>query len=184
MARVYPYDVYDNPVTWPKARRLDAIAIGLVDSDEALPTGAELLAADILTCLDSYRDAALAAYAEAQKLSERALVIREKILGSDHPQVALSLNSIGLLLNEQGNPAKAKQVLERSLAIREKAFGDDGLATANSLNSLGYLTRNQGSFNEARGYYERALSIVEKVTGAESPEAAMGIGDPREGVRP
>ena len=70
----YPGDVFTDPKVWPLARRLDAHALTLADVDvERLPRGAERTASDLLGSLDSYRHAALAAYAEAQRLSERAL---------------------------------------------------------------------------------------------------------------
>ena len=36
-------------------------------------------------------------YAEAEPLYERALAIREKALGPDHPDVATSLNNLAVL---------------------------------------------------------------------------------------
>jgi hypothetical protein len=53
---VYPGKVYSNPSAWPRAHRLDAIALDL--------------------------------------LFERALAIREKALGSEHPDTAQSLDNL------------------------------------------------------------------------------------------
>ena len=40
-------------------------------------------------------------YEEAQRLYERLLAIREKVLGPDHPEIAARLNSLtGLLKNQ------------------------------------------------------------------------------------
>jgi hypothetical protein len=41
MAALYPRDVYDDPASWPRARRLDALALGLVGNNTRLPTGTE-----------------------------------------------------------------------------------------------------------------------------------------------
>ncbi|MDZ4723543.1 MAG: tetratricopeptide repeat protein, partial [candidate division Zixibacteria bacterium] len=46
-------------------------------------------------------------YALAEPLYKRALEIREKALGPDHPDVALSLNNLAFLYNTQGQYALA-----------------------------------------------------------------------------
>ena len=77
--RSYPQasEVFNDPRTWPRTRRLDALALALVREDAGLPRGTELAAACLLSSLESYRHGALAAYAEAQQLSERAGDLRE-----------------------------------------------------------------------------------------------------------
>lgn len=54
--------------------------------------------------LANYRQHALAAYREARPLFERALAIREKLLGPDHPDIATSLNNLAVLGQMQGDP--------------------------------------------------------------------------------
>jgi tetratricopeptide (TPR) repeat protein len=175
IARIYPAGVHRDPATWPRARRLDAIAIALVASGDDLPTGSEIAAANLLSKLDSYRDGALAAYAEARKLSERALAIHEKALGPDHPDTATSLNNLGYLLDSQGDLAGARPYYERALAIREKAFGLDHPDTAPSLNNLGALLQAQGDLAGARPYHERALAIRETALGPDHPDTARSL---------
>src|SRR6266705_554827 len=64
-------------------------------------------------------------YAEAVPLAQRALAIREKALGPDHPDVASLLNNLAELYRAQGRYADAEALFKRSLAIREKALGPD-----------------------------------------------------------
>ena len=59
-------------------------------------------------------------YAEAEPLYKRALAIREKALGPDHPDVATSLNNLALLYDDQGRYADAEPLFKRALAISEK----------------------------------------------------------------
>ena len=56
-------------------------------------------------------------YADAEPLYKRALAIREKALGPDHPDVATSLNNLAALYNDQGRYADAEPLYKRSLAI-------------------------------------------------------------------
>ncbi len=61
-------------------------------------------------------------YAEAELLYKRALEIREKALGPDHPDVANSLNNLASLYDEQGRYGEAEPLLKRALTILEKAL--------------------------------------------------------------
>jgi tetratricopeptide (TPR) repeat protein len=73
-------------------------------------------------------------YAEAIPIAERALAIREKVLGPEHPAVANSLNNLALLYYAIGNYAKAEPLQQRALASREKVLGTEHPDVALSLN--------------------------------------------------
>lgn len=62
-------------------------------------------------------------YAKAEPLLRRALAIREKALGPDHPDTATSLNNLALLYQYVGDYAKAEPLLQRALAIYRKRCG-------------------------------------------------------------
>ncbi len=59
-------------------------------------------------------------YAEAGPLHQRALAIREKALGPDHPHVAQSLENYAALLRKTGRSAEATRMEARAKAIRAK----------------------------------------------------------------
>ena len=59
-------------------------------------------------------------YADAQPPLEHALALREKVLGSEHPDVAQSLNNLAELYRAQGRYADAEPRLQRALAICER----------------------------------------------------------------
>jgi tetratricopeptide (TPR) repeat protein len=146
LAALYPEKVFTDPQSWPRARRLDALALALVGGDAAPRTGTEAQAAGLLDRLASYRHGALAAYTQAQPLYERALAIYERVLGPDHPDTAASLSNLALLLRAQGDLAGARPLFERALAIRERVLGPDHPNTAESLNNLASLLKDQGEF--------------------------------------
>jgi tetratricopeptide (TPR) repeat protein len=174
MAAVYPNPVFEDPASWPRARRLDALAMPLVGGDETAPQGSEGSACHILDRLASYRHGALAAYAEARRLFERALAIREKVFGPDHPNTAASVNNFALVLQGQGDLAGARPLLERALAINEKVLGSEHPGTAVSLNNLALLLQEQGDLAAARPLCERALTIYEAL-GPERPDTATSL---------
>jgi tetratricopeptide (TPR) repeat protein len=130
-------------------------------------------------------------YAGARPYYERALVIKEKVLGPEHSDTALGLNNLGSLLQAMGDYAGARPYYERALAIREKVLGPEHPDTASSLNNLGSLLKAMGDYAGARPYYEQALKINEKVLGPEHPNtrivrgnlAGLEIGDWRLEIR-
>ncbi|MBK8434112.1 MAG: tetratricopeptide repeat protein [Chloroflexi bacterium] len=77
--------------------------------------------------------------AEARPYYARALAIREKVLGAEHPDTATSLNNMGALLRAMGELAEARPYYARALAIRQKLLGAEHPDTASSLNNLAVL---------------------------------------------
>ena len=114
-------------------------------------------------------------FSEAIPLARRALAIREKVRGPDHPAVAGPLNDLGMLYTSQGRYADAEQVLKRAVAIREKALGPEDLDVATSLNSLAVLYYIQGRMADAEPPYARALAIRENALGPDHPDVAASL---------
>ena len=59
-------------------------------------------------------------YAEAEPLYQRALAIREKALGSQHPDVAAILEKYSRLLRKTNREDEAIKLEQRAQAIRAK----------------------------------------------------------------
>jgi Tfp pilus assembly protein PilF len=168
-------DFLSEPRTWPTCARYLPHAVAVVshvgDTDYAAPGTAWLL-----NHMGLYLDAR-AQFAEAKPYYERALAIREQVLGPQHPNTAISLNNLGALLRVQGDLAGAKPYLERALAIQEQVLGPQHPNTARSLNNLGVLLDAQGDLAGAKPYYERALAIREQVLGPQHPNTAISLGN-------
>ena len=92
-------------------------------------------------------------YEKAEPLYERALAIREKMLGPKHPQTALSLHNLAMLYWAKGSYAKAGQLFRRALAIRATSLGSQHPDTAATLNMLGLLHNSQGLYAEAEPFF-------------------------------
>jgi tetratricopeptide (TPR) repeat protein len=114
-------------------------------------------------------------YEEAEPLLQRALVIREHVLGSDHPDTALSLNNLALLYHNQGKYEQAEPLYQRALTIDEKAYGSDHSEVATDLNNLALLYASQGKYEEAEPLYQRSLAIYEHVLGPDHPDMAGSL---------
>ena len=54
-----------------------------------------------------------------------ALDVKQQILGDGHPDVAMTLNNLAVLLKATGKLAEAESLYARSLAIFRRALGED-----------------------------------------------------------
>jgi len=115
------------------------------------------------------------AFAEARKVLEHVLAIRQKVLGPDHPDTAKSLDDLAKLIYALGEYETARPLFERALAIRERVLGPDHPATAKSLNNLAELLRTLSEYETARPLFERALAIIENVLGLDHPLTAASL---------
>jgi tetratricopeptide (TPR) repeat protein len=94
-------------------------------------------------------------YREAEELIQQSLAIREKILGSGHPQTAKSLHHLALLYEAQARYAEAEQHYLRALAIREKILGQENSKTIATVASYVSLLRKMQREKEAAALEER-----------------------------
>jgi serine/threonine-protein kinase len=108
-------------------------------------------------------------YEEARQHYERAVALREKVLGPEHPVVTPSLNNLGNVLQEMGRYEESRQMHERVLAIREKVLGPQHPDMASALGNLGNVLTSLGRYEEALQRHERALGVREQALGAEHP---------------
>jgi len=105
------------------------------------------------------------------------VIIREKALGPEHPDVVVSLNNLANLYHhEKGDHANAERFHERALNIREKALGPEHPDVAQSLNNLAIVHHDRGGYVKAESLIQRALAIWEKALGPEHPDVAGCIG--------
>jgi CHAT domain-containing protein/Tfp pilus assembly protein PilF len=107
--------------------------------------------------------------------AREALALREQALGPLHPDVAESLNNLGVLLQATGDYPAARSTFERALAIWEAALGPDHPDVATGLNNLAGLHRRIGDYAAARPLYERALRIRESALDPAHPSVAQSL---------
>jgi tetratricopeptide (TPR) repeat protein len=165
---LYPERSYRNPQSWPACVQLTPHLLAL---RSACPDDPQMLAdlADVLGRAGSYFYGR-ADYSQAAQLARDALAVREKVLGSEHPATAESLNNLGLALDKLGNYAAARPLHERALAIYEKTLSPDHPDTAMSVNNLAMVLENLGDYAAARPLYLRSLAIYEKALGPDHPD--------------
>jgi tetratricopeptide (TPR) repeat protein len=121
--------------------------------------------------------------AEAEPIYKRALVIAEKGLGRDHPDVAVRVSNLASLYKDQGRYAEAEPLMKHALAVDEKALGPDHTYVGTDLNNLAELYFAQSDWQRAADLWwvstnvivrraQRGKVVGEVLTGRRKGEAA------------
>jgi tetratricopeptide (TPR) repeat protein len=113
--------------------------------------------------------------AEAESIYRRALELREKELGGEHPTVAVSLNNLAEHLRITGKREEAELLLRRALAIDERALGSDQPTGATMLNNLAKVLMETNRPAEAETLFNRALAIDQSRFGPKHPTVARDL---------
>jgi len=112
---------------------------------------------------------------ETRALAERAVAIREAVLGADHPELANSLTHLGIVHLLTGDAPGAHPLAERSLEIRRKSLAPDHPNVATALNFLAAIEQRLGQFENAARHYEEALGILGRQTKPNDALLAAGM---------
>jgi len=90
---------------------------------------------------------------KARAVLERALSLREKLLGPNEAQVGSSINNLAMLSWREGNLTATEQSLLRALAITEKSHGP-------THPDMSIVLKNLGLFYQAKGEVPKAISFL------------------------
>ena len=115
-------------------------------------------------------------YQDAESVAKAAVTIAEGYLGANEPDLAISLNNVGMTGRCLGEYAPAERYLTRVLAMCEVMTQPSTLMIV-CLKNLGALRYAQLRYNEARELLQRALPISEQVYGADHPGTAEILND-------
>jgi tetratricopeptide (TPR) repeat protein len=110
----------------------------------------------------------------ADRLLPEAMAI---VLGAPTDDLASvrKLNSLALVLHEQGRMTEAEPLLERALEIVERDASSEDTEFTHDLNKLAVSFQAINRFGEAESLIRKALSIDEKHHGPEHPKVATDL---------
>jgi eukaryotic-like serine/threonine-protein kinase len=114
-------------------------------------------------------------FGQALEYQERARQIKEKTLGPDDPDVAVTLANIALVLNKLGRSAEALRMSDRRLRIHQRALGDSHPAMGDELSNRGEILLALDRPLEAIDAYQRAKKIWEREFGDDVPAVAYAL---------
>jgi tetratricopeptide (TPR) repeat protein len=111
-------------------------------------------------------------YDTALDYHKKSLDIKEKVLGTEHPDTATAYNNIAGIYKSKGDYDTALDYYKKSLDIKEKVLGTEHPSTATAYNNIGQIYSSKGDYDTALYYYKKAVAIWEKVLGTEHPDTA------------
>jgi len=114
-------------------------------------------------------------YLEAWEKTTLALALREKVLGSDHPEVASSLQQLSAIAWWMGKYPLALEKSERALALKKKALGPEHPEVVRAIKPTAIALRELGRYEEARQRFEQILVLQEKLLGPEHPDVSSAL---------
>ncbi len=171
--RVFPDG--DQVAAWPRCQRyISSVWVCATHMERwriVSPEAARLLDQAGLYLLEQ------AQYHQARVLLQRALAMREELLGPEHLDVAHSLENLAGPYLYQGQYAMAEPLFERVLAIRISILGENNPDVAVSLNNLGLLYQYQGNYARAAELYRQSLDIWERIGTVDHPHVARTTGN-------
>jgi CHAT domain-containing protein/tetratricopeptide (TPR) repeat protein len=110
---------------------------------------------------------------EAVGLYRKALAIREKVLGADHPKVAATLLPLGRTLMALDRPAEAEPIFVQLLGLHERTAKPDGAAIAEAARYLAQAARRQEHGARTEIYLKQALTASTRAYGPD--DALTGL---------
>jgi tetratricopeptide (TPR) repeat protein len=113
----------------------------------------------------------------AEETERRALDLRRKLSGREHPDVEYALNLLGFVLLAKGESAHARPFLEEALTIRQQELGEKHPLFAGSLANWARIKQSEGDFADARKMLQRALQILEDAGQSHGWTAAQILDD-------
>jgi tetratricopeptide (TPR) repeat protein len=116
-------------------------------------------------------------FVEAQPQLERAVEIRKRALGAQHPDTLASMDELGQLYTLQGKYPAAKELLSEVLAARRRVLGEQHPDTWTTLSNLGIAISYEGDDTRAAPIFQEVLAADRRLHGEEHPETLSVMDD-------
>ena len=111
-------------------------------------------------------------YDEALEYYTKALSIREKVYGPEHPLIASCYNNIANIYNRKSEYLKALDHYNSALEISRNYYGEDNVDLSSIYNNMGVVYRRLGDNAKSMEYYRKALDLRLASYGEEHPDVA------------
>jgi tetratricopeptide (TPR) repeat protein len=169
MRMAFPYDEYDIK-TWANCAQLLPHAFATANYAENYITGLEE-ASEIYQKAGEYL-CGQAEYLRASEAIERAINIRQEILGTKHEKLAVSLDYLGKIKQYQAHFTEALKIHNQAFQIFQTAKKAKTQQSAHNMYNLGRVFHHLEEFEKARDFYEQCLTIYSATINENHPDVA------------
>jgi Flp pilus assembly protein TadD len=112
-------------------------------------------------------------YRRAEPLARRAVALRERALGTHHPDVARDVAALAAIVDGRGRHAEAETLHRRALAVFQTRLGARHRETAAALGNLAACLHAQGRAREAETVATQASAMSGRLLGVAHPDAQL-----------
>jgi tetratricopeptide (TPR) repeat protein len=106
---------------------------------------------------------------------QRALALKQKALGSEHPDLGISEGNLAMSLQGLGRNEEALTHVQRGIRILETGLGVGHPDLAVLLSNQGEILNALRKYPDARASFERAKTIWQRELGANNPNLAYAL---------
>jgi tetratricopeptide (TPR) repeat protein len=118
---------------------------------------------------------AIGEYTSARTHLQRAMDIRRRELGDEHPDTLSTIAALGAALNKLGEFKQALDYGEEALDARRRMLGNDHPDTLSSMNDVGNQLATQGRPGDAEPLISEALEGRRRVLGNDHPDTLRSL---------
>lgn len=109
---------------------------------------------------------------KGKQLIEQSLRLKKELLGNQSAQLSVTLNSLGVILQQEGKYRAATAYFNDALQIIATTRGKQNTEYAATLNNLGAVKHEAGAFREAEQQFMEALTLINELMGSSHEEYA------------
>ena len=106
-------------------------------------------------------------YEQAADCYDRCRSLSEQRFGSEHLDVATSIDHLAYIYRLQGRYSEAELLCKQVLEMRQRLLGTEHPQVTDSLHKLAIIYNFQGNYNEAEALYKQALEMRLHLLGSE-----------------
>ena len=112
----------------------------------------------------------LGLYPRAESLLRQTSEIRQRTLGSEHPDSLRSKALLARVLVDEAQYSQAEKLFRETLDIQRRVLGPQHSDTLGSMNGLASVLFAEGRYAEAEKLYRETLEIQHRVLGPDHPD--------------
>ena len=112
---------------------------------------------------------------EAMKLREKVLKARQKVLGSEHPDIFSAMKNLAHSYQDLGRSQEALQLAEKVLEASQRTLGNEHPDTLSAMNNLAVSYSDLGCRQEALELREKVLEASQRTLGNEHPDTLLAM---------
>jgi tetratricopeptide (TPR) repeat protein len=122
---------------------------------------------------NSYKDLGL--FLEAQRHLERALELRQRVLGESHHDTLTSMHELAEVYRYQDEYAKAEKLFLQTLDVQRRVLGEEHRDTLDTMDTLAQLYGSEGKYAQAEPLSIKALEARRRTLGEQHPDTVASI---------